>query len=416
MDKMIKKKKWPPRKILSGAGILFIVFLFVYALFFRDNRSKLNVARDKITIATVIKGPFKEFVPQTGTVVPINTVYLDAVEGGRVAEKYIEEGAMVKKGDKILKLENTSLLMDIMYREAELFQQINNLRTTRLSMERNRLELRGQILELDYQIKEQERQKKRYDDLWKKKLISQEEYEKVRDKYDYTSSKKQLTLESQEKDSLFRKLQIEQLENSVSRMQQNLEIVKGKQENLTLRAPISGHLTSLNAEIGESKTRGERLGQIDILNGFKIRVGVDEFYIARIEKGQKGEFDFSGKTYHIIVYKIYPEVIDGRFQVDMHFEGEEPAGLRRGQTVHVKIDLSDLSEEILLARGGFYQKTGGQWVYVVDKSGNFAVKHPIKINRHNSQYYTISEGLQVGDKVIVSSYENFGDVDMLLLK
>ena len=416
MDKVLKKKKWPPRKIASIAGFAFIIFLFVYAFFFRDDRSKLNVEREKITVSTVIRGPFKEFVPQTGTVIPIFTFYLDADEGGRVEEKYLEEGIVVQKGDKILKLGNTSLLMDIMFREAEVFQQMNNLRTTRLNMERNRLDLQGQLLLLDYQIIEQKRIKDRIEILWGKKLRSQEEYEQAKNQYEYSLKKLNLTLESFEKDSLFQELQINQLEANVNRMQSNLKIVRQKQDNLILKAPITGHLTSLNAEIGESKQRGQRLGQIDVLEGFKVRVGVDEFYIARINTGQRGEFEFAGKTSNLIVQKIYPEVLDGRFQVDMHFIGDEPSGIRRGMTVHVRIDLSDLSEEILLAKGGFYQKTGGQWVYVVDESGNFATKRPIKINRQNSQYYTIAEGLEIGEKVVVSSYDSYGDIDMLILK
>jgi HlyD family secretion protein len=415
MDKAIKKKMITPKKIAAVAGGAFIVFLFIYAFVFRDSRSKLNVERDKITIATVVKGPFKEFVPQTGTVVPITTHYLTAEEGGRVIEKYIEEGTHVELAQPIIKLENTTLLMDIMYREAELFRQIDNLRGTRLQMERNRLEIQGALILLDYQIIEQKRQKDRYQTLWDKNLESKEMFDQAKNQYEYSLKRRALTLETFNKDSVFRELQVKQLETSVARMQENLKIVKQKQDNLTLRAPIKGHLTSLQAEIGESKNRGQPLGQIDVLDGFKIRVGVDEFYIARINKGQKGEFEFAGKTYFLIVNRIYPQVIEGRFQVDMLFEGQEAVGIRRGMTVHVRIDLSDLSEEVLLAKGGFYQKTGGQWVYVLDESEGFAVKRSIKIGRQNSQYYTISDGLELGDKVIVSSYESYGDIDMLML-
>jgi len=416
MDKAIKKKKITPKRIAMVAFGAFIIFLFVYAFVFRDSRSKLNVERDKITIATVVKGPFKEFVPQTGTVVPITTHYLTSEEGGFVVDKYIEEGTHVEEGQPILKLENTNLLMDIMFREAELFRQIDNLRGTRLQMERNRLDIQGQLIQLDYQIIEQGRLKDRFETLWKQNLESKQEYERVKNNYDYSIKRRALTLETHEKDSLFRELQVKQLEESVARMQGNLKIVKQKQDNLTLKAPIKGHLTSLQAEIGESKTRGQPIGQIDVLDGFKIRVGVDEFYIARINKGQKGEFEFAGKTYYLIVDRIYPQVIDGRFQVDMLFEGKEAEGIRRGMTVHVRIDLSDLSEEVLLAKGGFYQKTGGQWVYVLDESESQAIKRPIKIGRQNSQYYTISDGLELGEKVIVSSYESYGDIDMLVLK
>ncbi|MEJ2635437.1 MAG: HlyD family efflux transporter periplasmic adaptor subunit [Calditrichia bacterium] len=416
MDRVIEKKKWPPKKI---AGIVLgglVVFFFIYTFLFGDSSSKLNVETDRVTISTVSRGPFQEYIPVTGSVVPIKTVYLDAVEGGRVETRFIEEGSLVEKGDRILKLDNTNLQLDIMYREAELFQQINNLRNTRLEMERTRLDLQGKLIELDYQIQKQKRLFTRNQELHKKNLISNEEFEQSRDDYNYGVKHRALTLESYKQDSLFRQTQIHQLETSVHRMQANLEIVKQKLDNLIIKAPITGQLTSLNAEIGESKSPGERLGQIDVLDSFKVRVDVDEFYIARIQIGKRGAFDFAGKTYNLVIRKIYPEVSNGRFGVDMYFDGDVPQGIRRGQTLHIRLALGDLSEAVLLARGGFYQKTGGQWIYVVDKSGDFATRQSIKLGRQNPNYFEVLEGLKPGDKVVTSSYDSYGDIDKLVLK
>jgi HlyD family secretion protein len=416
MDRVLEKKKWPPKKIvlLSFTG-LFVIFIF-YTIFFSDKSSKLNVQTERITISMVEKKPFQEFIPVIGTVIPIQTIYLDAIEGGRVEEIFNEAGSFIKTGDKILKLGNTNLLLDIMYREAELFAQSNNLRNTRLAMEQQRLSLRAQLIELNYQLANTKRAYQRAVELHQKGLVSEEEYEKLKNEYDYLGQKTNITLESHKQDSLFRDTQIHQLEASLSRMQANLEIVKTNLENLTIKAPITGQLTSLVAEIGESKSRGQRLGQIDVLEGFKVRVGIDEHYIARIDLNQNGEFTFDNQDYRLYIKKIYPEVKEGKFEVDMLFEGNAPAGIRRGQTVHVRLELGNLTEATLLARGGFYQKTGGQWVFVVDKSESFATKRQIAIGRQNPEFFEVLSGLEPGEKVITSSYDNFGDVDKLILK
>ncbi len=304
-----------------------------------------------------------------------------------------------------------------MYREAELFQQSNNLRNTSLAMEQNRLALRAQILDLDYQIKQSKRDYANISDLIKRNenLIATQKYEAARDEYEYLLSKRDLTLQSHVQDSIFRNVQLEQLETSLLRMEANLEIVKQNLDNLVLKAPVSGQLTSLNAEIGESKNRGERLGQIDVLDGFKIRVSVDEYYISRVSLGQTGSFNFAGDRYQLAVLKVYPEVLNGRFEVDMEFVGEEPVGIRRGQSQHIRLELGDPSEALLLARGGFFQKTGGQWVYLLDNSGEFAVRQSIRLGRQNSDVFEVLEGLNPGDQVITSSYDTFGDIEKLLL-
>ena len=416
MDRKIEKKKWPPKKIASLAAVGLFVILVLYVFLFRLSKSTLNVKTERITISTVTRGPFQEFIPIMGNVLPINTFYLNAVEGGRVEEIYLEAGTFVKEGDGILRLANTNLLLDIMWREAELFQQSNNLRNTRLSMEQYRLRLNQDLAEINNQLRQQKRTYERYEELVKDNLISKHEYELAKDQYEYLIKKKELTIESQRNDLEFRLGQIDALEASLKRMQDNLEIVKQKQDNLTIRAPVSGHLTALNAEIGQSKSPGQPLGQIDVLEGFRVRAAIDEHYIARIETGRTGEFDFAGKSYGLLVKKIYPEVIEGRFEVDMEFIDGGPEAITRGQTLHIRLELGDISEAILLPRGGFYQTTGGNWAYVVDESENIATKRKIRLGRQNPQVFEVLEGLGPGDRVITSSYESFGNMDRLVLK
>jgi HlyD family secretion protein len=416
MDRQIEKKKWPPKKIaMLGGGGLFFVFV-IYSFIFGDSSSKLNVETEKITIAAVTRGPFQEFIPVTGSVLPIKTIYIDAIEGGRVEKKFIEAGAFVKEDDKILQLANTNLLLDIMFREAQFFEQSNNLRNTRLLMEQSRLNLRQQLNDQEYQVQRLKRLHERAAELREKNLISQQEFEQTRDEYEYRRKQKELAVESFKQDSLFRQIQIEQLESSLQRMQANLDVTKQRLESMIIRAPVTGQLTSLNAEIGESKAPGQRLGQVDVLDGFKVRAGIDEHYLPRINLDQTGEFDFAGQTYSLITKKVYPEIRDGRFDVDLEFQGKEPEGIRRGQTLHIRLELGDLSEAILLSRGGFYQKTGGQWVYVLDGSGDYATKRSIKLGRYNPQVFEVLEGLEPGEQVITSSYDSFGDIDKLILK
>jgi HlyD family secretion protein len=416
MDRKIEKKKWPPKKIAWIASVVIFVFLVVYFLGFKLSKSTLNVRTERITISTIERGLFQEYIPVMGNVLPIYQHYLDAAEGGRVEEIYLEAGTFVKKDDRILKLANTNLLLDIMWREAELFQQSNNLRNTRLSMEQYRLRLNQELAEIDNQLQQQKRTYERYQELIKDDLISKHEFELARDQYEYLIKKKELTIESQKNDLEFRQSQIDALEASLKRMQDNLTIVKQKQDNLTIRAPVSGHLTALDAELGQSKSQGQRLGQIDVLEGFKVRAAIDEHYIARVEKGRTGEFNFAGKSYQLIVKTIYPEVREGRFEVDLEFVDQEPEGIRRGQTLHIKLELGDISEAILLARGGFYQTTGGNWAYVVDESGTVATRRKIRLGRQNPQVYEVLEGLEPGERVITSSYENFGNMERLVLK
>lgn len=415
MDRKIEKKKWPPKKIAAYSGTILMAIFIIYQLFFSDKSSRLNVDQERLVIYTVHNGEFQEFIPVIGTVIPIKTIYLDAIEGGTVEQIYLEAGSFVNQGDPIMKLTNTKLLLDIMYREAELFQQSNNLRNTRLAMEQNALIIKAQLMDLEFEIKKTFRDYNNQKSLVDQNLIAVQEFETTKDEYEYLNDKLALTLQSYHQDSVFREIQMEQLEASLVRMENNLEIVKQNMDNLIIKAPVSGQLTSRNAEIGESKTRGERLGQIDVLDGFKLLIAVDEYYISRISIGQKGTFTFAGKEHELRVGKVYPEVLNGRFEVDMEFISEEPEGIRRGQSQHIRLELGDPGEGLLLARGGFFQKTGGQWVYLMDESGEFAVKQPIRLGRQNTEVFEVLEGLNPGDRVITSSYDSYGDVDKLLI-
>lgn len=414
MDRKIKKKKWP--KVLWGfVTVTALISITLYAVF-RTTDSTLTIEADLVKISTVEKGPFQEYIRVVGMVEPKNTTFLDAIEGGRVEEIFLEAGNMVHQGDAILRLSNTNLLLDIMNREAEFFEQSNNLRNTRLLLEQNRLRLNIDLADVDYSLQQAERKLKRDSALFEEKFISEQDYQTARDEYDYALKRKELTVESMEKDLSFRKEQIAQLEASLERMRANLDIVKRKQENLTLTAPISGHLTSLNAEIGQSKAPGESLGRIDETNGFKVRADVDQAFLARVAVGKSGNFEHNGEEYDLVLSKIYPEINEGRFAVDFDFKGDVPGDLRRGLSLYIKLEEGIVSEELLLPRGGFYNRTGGNWIYVVDPSEEFAVKRPIRLGRQNPEYFTVVEGLEEGEKVLTSNYENYNGKERLVLK
>ena len=375
-----------------------------------------TVKRDRILISTIKRGHFKEAITVTGKILPINIVYLDALEGGRVDKVFVEAGSMVKQGDQILQLTNTNLLMDMMFRESELFQQSNNLRNTRLSMEQFKLQLNQQLTDIENKLQQQRRVYERYKELEKDSLISRHEFELAKDQFDYLVKQKDLTVESQKSELKFRQAQIEALEESLERMQANLDIVKQRQDNLTVVAPVSGQLTSLVASMGESISPGARLGQIDQWDGFKVRAAIDERFIAQVKPKDAGEFDFAGKMYKVDVRKIYPEVREEKFEVDLEFLGESPPGLKRGQTLRIRLDLVDANESLLLAKGEFVRSSGARWIYVLDGSGKGADRRKIQTGRQNSQVIEVLEGAGDGEEVIVSSYESFKNCDRLVLR
>ena len=415
MDRRIEKKRFTPRRIALGGLAAAVIAFGTYALL-SVNPSSLNVDAEKLTLAPVTYGPFLEYIVEQGAVMPLTTFYLDAVEGGRVEEVYVEQGTHVEEGTPILRLSNATLQLSVMQREADLFREVNRLRETRVTMGQRRLSMRAGLVETEYLLRQAEREYARQDEMFKAELTSRQEYDEAKDNLEYLTRKRDVTVETLHQDSLFQTIQIQQLEESVDRLRRNLEVIKQNEENLTIRAPITGLLSSLIAEVGESKPGGDRLGQIDVEDEFKVRAAIDEHYIARIRAGQSGSFDFAGGTYDLVIRRVYPEVIEGQFEADMVFPEGMPDGLRRGQTLQVRVALGELADAMQVPRGGFYQKTGGRWIYVLDDTGEVAVRRQIRLGRQNSQYFEVLEGLEEGETVITSMYDNFGDMERLVLQ
>lgn len=416
MDKVVEKRRWSPKRIIKFGLIGLFVLVIIYGIFIGQGGVTLKIKADHISISSVKRGKFQEYIPIIGNVLPLTTIYLDAEEGGRVEKKYVKAGSMVNKGDKIIKLSNTNLLITIMNNEALVNRAVNDLRTTLLQFERSQLELEDQITSIDYHFTREKAKCDRYKKLLDEKIISQADYDEEKFYLDFLVKWKAVAVKSQRNELKLRRNQLDQLELSVKQMQQNLELVKKQLEGLTIRAPISGHLTSLMAEVGESKAAGVRLGQIDKIEGFKVKAEIDEHYINQIKVGKIGKFDLTGKSYALTVEIIYPEVKEGKFEVDLQFNGEEPKKIKRGQTLRIRLQLSEQFDALLLARGGFIQSSGGKWVYVLDKSSKFAIKRDIKLGRQNPRFFEVLEGLEPGEKVITSSYVSFEDKQRLVLK
>jgi len=417
MDKIIEKKGRFTKKQIWYGVIGLVVLALILKIAFGDKSRRLNVDLDKVTVEEVKQDLFKDYIAVIGTVAPIQTIYLDATESGsRVEEIVRREGSMVKKGDVIARFSNTSLVIDISRTESDASRTTNELRNARLSMQKQLVESQSQLLDQNYKLQQQERAYQRSIELHKKNLISDEEYKRSKEDLDYTMAKIKLLKESIRQDSIYRGTQVVTLENDVTRMQQNLAIVRQRFEGLNLRAPVAGELASLDLEVGQVVSMGTRIGQINVLDSYKLKVEIDEHYISRVTRNLIGACDFSGTSYKAKITKVYPEVRNGRFTVDMEFVDSIPSDIRIGQTSRIRLELGESNMAILIPRGGFYQSTGGQWIFVVDPSGTVATKRPIRINRQNPLYYEVVEGLKPGEKVIVSSYDTFGDVDKLILK
>ena len=420
MDRKIRRRKWPPRRIAGAAAATLFAGFAAWGLLKDSGVRKLNVDRDRLTISEVVHGPFQEYTPVRGTVLPIRTVYLDALESGQVQRLFVEEGTNVAEGDPLLRLANPELELHVLQQESELERKIEELRSNRLSMEQDLLGSRQRLMEIEYRAQIDRRNFERYASLSQEDLAAimpLQDYEKLRDNYEFNARKLDLTRETHRQDSLLAVDRVVQARAAVGRMERNLEIIRRRLDDLTVRAPVSGQLTSLVAEIGESKGSGTRLGHIDILDGFKVRADIDEHYIARVDRGQSGQFDHDGSPLGLVIRKVYPEVEEGRFKIDLVFDGEAPEGIRRGQTLQIRLELGDLEEATQVARGGFYQATGGHWAYVLEPSGDRAGKRAIRLGRQNPKVYEVLEGLQPGERVITSGYESFGeDMDVLVLK
>lgn len=416
MDKIIEKKKWTTKKILQYAAIAVFVFFLAYLFLLRDRTSRLKVEKNQVTIVKVMSDNFQEFIPVDGVVQPRTTIYIDAVLGGTVEKKYIEDGAEVLKGDTILKLSNANMQLSYMDQETRMYDAINNLQNSRISLEQNKFIRQKEITNLQYQIDQVTTEFKRAQDLYQEGVYTLKEFQDAKRDFDFSSKQLMISLELQRLDSISTEEQKRQIAASVERMRANLKLLQSNMEKLVVRAPADGVLSSYNVEIGETRSAGERLGQIDIMDGYKMRANIDERYVSRVNPGQEAELDFSGKTYQLYVSKIYTGVIGGAFQVDMYFVDEVPDNIKRGQTIQMRLQFSTPSEALILKRGGFFQQTGGNWVYIVDPSGDFAIKRKIRLGRQNTKFYEVLEGLESGEEVIISSYDNFGNKDKLVLK
>ncbi len=415
MDRKIERSRKPLYIKLALAAVLLGILGTVGHGVLQDAAvASFRIERDRLTIASVRQGYFEDFIPVRGSVTPLRTIFLDAIEGGRVEQVFVESGSLVKAGQPILELSNTALQLDVISREAQVSEQVNNLRNTRLAMEQNRLSLKSQLVELDYQIKRLERLAARREELAGRQMISRQDYEETLDELEYQRNRREVTIESQDYDERMREAQIEGLEASIEQLQLNLEIARGNLDNLVITAPMNGQLSSLDAEVGQSMTKGQRVGQVDDVDRFKLEVLIDEFYVTRTRVGQYAEFTLGGQSYELQVSKVYPEIQNGQFKVDMDFVSTVPSEVRRGQTMQVRVQLGDSTPALLLARGGFFQDTGGNWAFVLHENGEYAEKRQIRLGRRNPEYFEVLEGLSEGDRVITSEYAAYGQMDRII--
>jgi HlyD family secretion protein len=416
MDKPIPKKTGFQKKHIGYLGIGIAMIALIYMAFFADRTSTYKVEKEKLIIETVIEDQFNDYITVPGTVEPITIIYLDAQEGGRVEEKLIEEGSMVKKGDIILRLSNPDLYLNILDSEAQLAEKENFLRNTQINMEQTRHTIKSQLVNLRYEIERKERNYKQNEILIKDNLISMEEFIRSKEDLEMAIKSQELLLERQVQDSMFFTININSMINNLDNMRKNLNLVRQRAENLNVRAPIDGQLGLLTPEIGQSISRGANMGQINVLTSYKVTAQIDEHYIDRVRTQLTATLDRQGSEFGLVVRRVYPEVRNGTFEIDMIFEGNMPDNIRTGQTYYISLQLGQPKVSVLVPIGGFWQETGGQWIFVLDPTESFATKRNISIGRKNPKYYEVLEGLQPGEKVIVSGYETFGENEKLILK
>ncbi len=414
MDRKVARKTPLSRRAgYVAGGLLVLVFGWWFVDTLLNGRS-LSINSERIVVSTVTLGTFEDFIPLRGRLVPRSTVYLDAIEGGRVEEILVEDGVLVAAGDPIAVLSNTNLQLEVLGREAAVTEQLNNMRTIELQLEQNRLEHKRNLVEIDYQIKRLNRAVERQRDLVSKDLASRSTIEELEDELIYYQARRDVTLESQSTDVLMQETQLRQLREAGGQLQAGLGFARKNIDDLSVRAPLPGKLSGFNIEIGQSIVRGGRLGQIDDPDGYKLNVQIDEFYLGRVDLQQTAVAEHNGRDIDLRVTKIYPQVNDGQFEVDMAL-AEEPSGLRRGQTMQVRLTLGDNSDAILIPNGSFYQETGGNWVFVVSADGSEAIRRSVRLGRRNTDFIEVLDGLQPGEEVITSPYTSYTDMDRLTL-
>ena len=417
MDKVIEKKTgwrlaFTKKALPWWLGALLLVF--VIYLIARPNNKTLRVDKDSLTVSTAVKGEFNDYIRISGRVQPMTTIQLSPQEGGIVEKILIEEGSPVKAGDAILILNNDNLDLQILNSEAELAEKENILRNTQIQMEQQKLDVRQNVLEYGTQVDRLKRAYEQQKALYEDKLIAKEEYLKAEEDYKLALQKYDLIRERSKQDSLYRGTQIDRMEESLENMLLNMSMIRKRKGNLIVKAPIDGELGLLDVVLGQSIAAGTKIGQINSVGTYKVEAQIDEHYIDRVIAGLEATFERQGETYSTVIRKVYPEVRDGKFKADFKFDGEQPDNIRAGQTYYLNLQLGQPEEAVIIPRGTFYQKTGGKWIYVVNKDGNKAVKREIRIGRQNPQYYEVLEGLEPGEKVITSGYDTYGDSDVLV--
>lgn len=419
MDKVIEKKKgiaaaFTKKSVKWWALGAFVILVVVLLL--TGRRSVLRVDGSTILTGTARQGEFNDYIRVSGQVQPMTTVQLSPTEGGNVKRIVVEEGSHVNEGDVIVVLGNENLDMQILNSEAELAEKENILRNTMISMEQQKLSVRQEKLSLQIEVRRARRAYEQNKALYEEKLIAKEEYLKASEDYELAKDKLELVTDRERQDSLYRSVQIAQMHESLENMRLNMNMIRRRKENLSVKAPISGELGLLDVELGQSVAAGAKIGQINNLDSYKIEAQIDEHYIDRVAPGLEATFERQSEKYSSVIRKVYPEVRDGKFKADFRFEGQQPENIRTGQTYYLNLQLGQSAEAILIPRGSFYQNTGGKWVYVLNADGTKATKRSVHIGRQNPQYYEVLEGLAPGDKVIISSYDSFGDKDELIIK
>jgi len=414
MDRRVERKTPPWRYVGYGAlALLLLAFAWWFVETLLGGRS-LSVDAQRVTVSEVTTGTFEDFIPLRGRLAPRSTVFLDAIEGGRVEQVLVEDGAMVEAGQLIAVLSNSNLQLVVLGREAEVTEQLNFMRTIELQLEQNRLSHKKNLVEIDYQIVRLERSLKRQRGLASENLVSQSTIEELEDELKYYRDRREVTLESQATDSRLQEQQLEQLRAAGKQLEESLAFARKNLEDLNIRAPIAGKLSGLNIEVGQSIERGGRLGQIDDPEHYKLNVRIDEYYLGRVDLQQSASVEHSGRDLGLSVAKIYPQVKDGQFEVDMLFE-QQPEDLRRGQTLQLRLTLGDNADALLIPNGSFYQETGGNWIFVVSPDGTEAVRRPVRLGRRNTDFIEVLDGLEAGERVITSPYTSYTDLDRLVL-
>lgn len=414
MDIQLEKKRFTKKHILWAlAGICFLVF--VAWLIFGNHNRKLNVKKEYLTISEAMAGEFNNYIRISGQVQPINTIQLSAIEGGIVQEKLVEEGSMVKAGDIIVSLSNPNLSLSILDSEAQLAEKQNFLRNTQVTMEQERLRLRQEKLQLDLDVDRKKRKYDQYSRLYKENLVSREEYIQTKEDYDFAVKGRELVMDRQTQDSIYRGIQVENMEESLHNMRRNMSLVRQRSDNLNIKSPVDGQLGLLDIEVGQSVVSGSKIGQVSVLSDFKVEALIDEHYIDRVKAGLSASFERQDVEYDLHVRKVYPEVREKQFKTDFVFVGERPSNIRTGQTYYINLQLGQPSDAILIPRGAFYQISGGQWVFVVSPDGKRAVRRNVTLGRQNPNYYEVISGLDPGEKVITSTYVDYEQVDELII-